>query len=157
MPQPAFLFSIAGLSVTLVGFSGLVAALRRDQPRTPLVTYRLRQIPEMALASALVALITLPLIDATHDSTVALRIACVVALTFTVAHMLILYRRIRTQVGHYRGVNWVIAITVDLGLLAVGMVALVTATAAAFEWLLVFMVARPAIAFVMALTDVTEG
>lgn len=157
MPQVQFLFSIAGLSVTLVGFSGLIAALRRDTPRSPLVAYRLRQIPEMALASALVALITLPLADLTDSATTAIRIASAIALVFTFVHMIILFRRVRTQLGHYRAVNWVIAIGIDVTLLGVAVLAIIVARAAVYEWLLVFMLARPAVAFVMALTDVTES
>jgi hypothetical protein len=124
LPQTGFLFSIAGLSVTLVGFSGLVAALRRDTPKTALQGYRVRQIPEMALISALVALITLPLADSTSDDAVAIRIASAVALALTVGHVV---------------------------------VALVSATVWSFEWLMVVLIARPAVAFVMALTDPTDA
>jgi hypothetical protein len=75
VPQAGFLFSIAGLSFTLVGFSGLIAALGRDGQRTSLLVYRLRQIPEMALASALIALISVPLVDLAGSPMLAIRIA----------------------------------------------------------------------------------
>jgi len=46
IPQLSFLFSIAGLSVTLSGFSGLVAAFRRSDNLRRVDAYRLRQIPD---------------------------------------------------------------------------------------------------------------
>ena len=108
----------------------------------------------MALASALVALITLPLADAFNSPAVAVRIASVVALVFTAVHVGILVRRIRTARIAYRGINWALASAIDTGLLVAGVLAVVLATAPSYEWLLVFMTARPAVAFVMALTDV---
>lgn len=156
MPASAFLFSIAGLSVTLVGFSGLVAALRRDNPRTPLQGYRVRQIPEMALISALVALITLPLADSTSDHAAAIRIASAVALALTVGHILLLFQRVRATKLRISWIDWVAASIVDTAIIALAVVALVSATAGSFEWLMVLLIARPAVAFVMALTDPTE-
>jgi hypothetical protein len=120
LPQAPFLFSIAGLSVTLVGFSGLVAALRRDSPRTALDAYRLRQIPEMALAAALIALITLPLADVAGSATTAIRIASGLALVFTIAHTGVLYRRVRSRGIPLRGANWIIAGSIDTALVVVG-------------------------------------
>ena len=157
MPAPAFLFSIAGLSVTLVGFSGLVAALRRDLPRTALQGYRVRQIPEMALISALVALITLPLADSTSDDAVAIRIASTVALALSLGHILLLLQRVRSTKLAISWEDWVAASIVDTVLLVLAIVALVTASVGSFEWLMVVLIARPAVAFVMALTDPTEA
>ena len=157
MPQPGFLFSIAGLSVTLVGFSGLVAALRRDTPQSPLRAYRLRQIPEMALISALVALIALPLADSTSDSAVAIRAASATALVLTVGHVVMLLRRVRLSKLELSRADWAGATIVDAVIIVLAMVALVLATAGSFEWLLVVVIARPAVAFVMALTDPVEA
>jgi hypothetical protein len=156
LPQAGFLFSIAGLSVTLVGFSGLVAALRRDTPQTALQGYRVRQIPEMALISALVALITLPLSDSVSDHAVALRVAAFVALALTVGHVLVLlYRVRRTRLG-ISGLDWAAASVVDTLIIVLAVAVLISGTAGSFEWLLVTLVARPAVAFVMALTDPTQ-
>jgi hypothetical protein len=157
LPQTGFLFSIAGLSVTLVGFSGLVAALRRDTPKTALQGYRVRQIPEIALISALVALITLPLADSTSDDAVAIRIASAVALALTVGHVLLLLQRIRMTKLAISWEDRVAASTVDTVILALAVVALVSATVWSFEWLMVVLIARPAEAFVMALTDPADA
>lgn len=51
IPADGFLLSISGLGVSLAGFSGLVAAFRRGAQWKPLDSYRLRQIPEMGLAT----------------------------------------------------------------------------------------------------------
>jgi hypothetical protein len=153
LPQAGFLFSIAGLSVTLVGFSGLVAALRRDTPQTVLQNYRVRQIPEMALISALVALITLPLADSVSDHALALRVAAVVALALTVGHVLLLIERIRHTRLAISGADWAAASVVDGALIVLAVIVLISGTPGSFEWLLVVLVARPAVAFVLALTD----
>ncbi|HET9780815.1 MAG TPA: hypothetical protein VFR33_03465 [Candidatus Dormibacteraeota bacterium] len=97
MPQTGFLFSIAGLSVTLVGFSGSIAAIRRDGQTSALMAYRQRQIPEMALASALIALISLPLNDSIGSASVTIRIGAGFAFVFTAFHVGLLIRRVRAQ------------------------------------------------------------
>ena len=51
LPPLPYLLSVAGLGMTLAGFSGLVAAFRRGGVWKPIDAYRLRQIPEMALAA----------------------------------------------------------------------------------------------------------
>jgi hypothetical protein len=154
LPQTGFLFSIAGLSVTLVGFSGLIAALSRDGQRPAIIAYRLRQIPEMALASALLALISLPLYDATHSATTTIRVGSALAFAFTAVHVGLLIHRTRTQTFRLGHGTWIFASLIDASLFAVAIIGFATATEAAYEWLLVFMVSRPAIAFVMALNDV---
>ena len=152
MPQTAFLYSVAGLSFTLVGFSGLIAALSRDGSRTPLIVYRVRQIPEMALASALIALITLPLVDSTGSSATAIRVASAIAFAFTAIHVGLLLQRARSL--RLSRTTWVMAVAIDLGIFAAGVTALVTGGVASYEWLLVLLVTRAGIAFVLALRDV---
>jgi hypothetical protein len=154
LPQSAFLFSIAGLSVTLVGFSGLISALARDGQRTPLLTYRLRQIPEMALASALITLISLPLADSIGAPAIAIRVASALAFAFTATHIAFLIVRTRAQAIRVGGGTWVFGGLVDTSLLVSAIVSVVTGQTAAYEWMLVFLVARPAVAFVLALNDV---
>ena len=154
MPQSSFLFSIAGLSVTLVGFSGLISALGRDAQRTPLLTYRLRQIPEMALAGALITLISLPLADSTGSPAIAIRVGGALALGFTTVHVAFLIFRARSGRIPVGGATWIFAGLIDVSLYVAAIVSLVTGRAAAYEWLLVLLVARPALAFVLALNEV---
>lgn len=157
MPQTTFLLSIAGLSVTLVGFSGLIAALRRDGQRTALMAYRQRQIPEMALASALIALITLPLSDSTGSPSLTIRIGAGLAFLFTAFHVGLLISRVRAQPFQLNRVTWVAASLIDLSVFGAAIAALVLGNAASYEWLLVLLVARPAVAFVLALTDAASA
>jgi len=46
---------------------------------------------------------------------------------------------------------------VDVGALGAGAVAIAAGTSATFEWLLVLLVARPAVAFVLVLSDVPRS
>jgi hypothetical protein len=157
LPQTAFLFSVAGLSFTLVGFSGLIAALNRDGRRPPLMLYRLRQIPEMAVASALIALITIPLADSSGSPATAIRVAGGLAFAFTVVHAGFLLRRVRSQsLALGRRVE-VIVVLVDTALLATAIVTVVTGQLSTYEWLLVLLVTRPALAFVMALSEINPS
>lgn len=155
--QTGFLFSIAGLSFTLVGFSGLIAALGRDGQRPALLVYRIRQIPEMALASALIALITLPLLDTTGSTATTVRIGAAVAFVFTLGHAMLLLRRTRVQPLGLGPSTWVAAPLIDITLLSVAIVAVVTATVGAYEWLLVLLVTRAGVAFVLALGDIIRA
>lgn len=157
MPPAAFLFSIAGLSVTLAGFSGLVAAFRRGAEWQPIDSYRLRQIPEMGLATALLVLATIPLQDTTHDAKVALQIAGGFALLFTVTHSMVLATRSRRLGLELTAAYWAAPAIIDVAIVAIGAVCLALGTSTAFEWLLVAMLARPMLAFVLVLAEVPPG
>ena len=157
MPPSSFLFSIAGLSVTLVGFSGLITALRHQSQPSALMGYRQRQIPEMALASALIALITLPLFDSTGSASLTIRIAASLAFGFTAFHVVLLIRRVRGEPFQLSRGTWIAASVIDLGVFGAAIAALVLADVASVEWLLVLLVARPAVAFVLALTDAASA
>jgi len=157
MPPTAFLFSIAGLSVTLAGFSGLVAAFRRGAEWKPIDSYRLRQIPEMGLATALVVLSTIPLSDTFHNTTVTLQIAGGIALLFTVTHIAVLLTRSRDEALHMSAATIGWATLIDLSIVGLGAGTLALGGAAAFEWLLVAMLARPMLAFVLVLAEVPSA
>ncbi len=95
MPPTAFLLSIAGLGISLAGFSGLVAALRRGTQWKPLDVYRLRQIPEMGLATSMLAIASFALGETIGSAPAAIRYATVVAAAFTVFHVVVLSVRAR--------------------------------------------------------------
>lgn len=157
MPALAFLLSIIGLSVSLTGFSGLVAAFKRGVPLQPIDAYRLRQIPEMALATGFIALISLALADTVGEAPTAIRIAGGAGLLFTIAHIVVLIARTRTMNTRLNRTTWLVAATIDTAVLVAGVVTVVVGTAGAYEWLLVLMIARPGLAFLLALTDITVG
>lgn len=157
MPALAFLLSIVGLGVSLSGFSGLVAAFKRGVPLKPMDAYRLRQIPEMALATGFIALITLALADTFNDPATAIRIASGAGLAFTLAHMVVLIRRSREMNVPLSRLNWIVAGTIDTAVIIAGVISVIAGTAGAYEWLLALMIARPGMAFLLALSDVTAG
>lgn len=153
MPPAAFLFSIAGLGVSLAGFSGLVAAFRRGAEWKPLHSYRLRQIPEMGLATAVLALLTVPIGDTIHNSAATIQVVSGLALLFTLGHAAVLTVRSRT-LGLSLGSTTIGSGTViDIAIVAAGTIGLAVGSAAAFEWLFVALLARPMIAFVLVLTE----
>src|SRR5262245_36668386 len=146
MPPSAFLYSIAGLSISLSGFAGLVVSFRRGGQWTAFDTYQARQMPEIGLATALVAIMTLPLVDLLGSAS-ALRVLAWVAVAVTLLHNLTLF--LRRRQGHIkRGVPVVFMDSfVAIAALTAGVFTIVLGTVVAFEWLLAFMFARSAVAF----------
>lgn len=153
LPQIPFLLSIAGLSVTLAGFSGLVAAFRRGSAWRPMDAFRLRQIPEMGLAAALVALATFPLAD-TFGAATAVRLTSGLGLAFTFGHSLLLLVRSRRQKLDLSLRSLAGPIVTNLAILVAAGVGIVGGGATALEWLLVFLLGRPMLAFVLVLGEV---
>jgi len=157
IPQTGFLFSIAGLSLSLAGFSGLVAAFRRGAPLQPRDAFRLREIPEMALATMFLAVLIIPLADATGNPKASIQIVCGLAILFTLAHALgLVVRAGKVQIETSIVLQNVILL-IDVLILFTGSVGLALGTTSALEWLLLFLLARPALAFVFVLSEVTSG
>ena len=157
MADPSFLFLIAGLSVSLAGFSGLVVAFRRGGPLTPTDAYRLRQIPEIGLTTALMAVGSVPVADTVGVGSPAVRIMSGFALVFTTAHIATLWARRRKM-----QLRQDMSATLRDGLVFLAIIAgagfsIAIGSAVAYEWLLALMLARPMVAFVMVLADVASG
>jgi hypothetical protein len=157
IPPLPVLLSVAGLGVSLAGFSGLVAAFRRGATWQKVDSYRLRQIPEMGLAASVLALLTIPLAESLRDDATTIRILGAAALLFSAFHIGALTRRIRRLEIHLTPPRWVTVVVIDLVVLLTCIAAIALATTAAYEWLLVVMLARPMLAFVLVLADVAEG
>ena len=146
MPPTAFLYSVAGLSITLAGFAGLVVSFRHGSQWTAIDTYQARQMPEVGLATALIAIMTLPLVDLVGTAS-ALRLLGILAVCLTVIHNVTLF--LRRRAGHInRGAPVVFMDTFVAGAaLAAGVFTIALGTVVAFEWLLAFMLARAVVAF----------
>lgn len=157
LPPTPVLLSVAGLGVSLAGFSGLVAAFRRGATWQKVDSYRLRQIPEMGLAASVLALLTIPLADTLRDDTTTIRIAATAALVFSAFHMGTLARRIQRMEIHLSRPRWILVVIIDLVVVITCAAAIILGTPAAYEWLLVVMLFRPMLAFVLVLADVAEG
>jgi hypothetical protein len=151
IPEAPYLFSVAALSVTLAGFAGLVAAFRRGSELMPIDIYRLRQIAEFGLGTALIALSTIPLLTTTGDVTLALRICGAIGVLFVFGGVALLLRRQRRLgVRGQAGLNAAI-VGIDLAAITAGVATLVVGSVGLFEWELLLLLSRPMLAFTFVL------
>jgi hypothetical protein len=158
IPQAAVLLAVAGMSVQIAGFSGLLAAFRRGGRWKPIDLYRLRQIPELGLATALIAVVYFPAADILGNAGNAVRLASGFALVFTAWHIgVLLFRGRRLQVWWASLTSRLVQILIDAGILLTAAVGVFTAAAGFFELVLVFMLARQIFAFVLVLADLVGG
>ena len=151
--EAPFLFSIAALSVSLAGFAGLVSAFRRGAEWTAMDVFRLREIAEFGLGNALVALLIIPLSASLGDVGGAIRWAAALGVAFVIVGAFALsMRRGRLRVAP--ALAWyVLAALIDLGAVGSGVAAALSGTVAFFEWQLLFLLARPMLAFVLVLAS----
>jgi hypothetical protein len=142
---------VATLSASLAGLAGLVAALRRGTGLARLDLFRLREIVEFAFATVLLALITLPIASLVGLAD-AVRIGGLLALVVLLAQAVLLARRaVSSELEHYRA--WtVVAIGLDVVAVAAAIASIVTASVAAYELLLIVLLARPMAAFLLVLS-----
>lgn len=153
IPEAPFVFSIAGLSVTLAGFAGLVAAFRRGGDWTAITVFRLREIAEFGFGNALLALVLIPLSTTTGDVATALRACGVLGILFVLGGVLLLARRQR-RLGVPAERGWyLLATAIDLGAVVAGFATALTGAVGFFEWELLFLLSRPMLAFVLVLTS----
>jgi hypothetical protein len=158
LPPVSLLFAVAGLGLTLAGFSGLVTAFHRGAVWEPTDAFRRRQIPEMGLFATLLALITGPLADTIGSATWAIRIAAAIGLAFTLGHSGVLLVRVRRNQIKQTAQTWIGVLLINLTIYAVAVVCIVTGGAVAYEWLLIALLARPMFAFTLVLAEVsTDG
>jgi hypothetical protein len=153
IPEAPFLFSIAGLSASLGGLSGLVAGLRRGTDMRPLDLFRLREIVEFSFANVALALATVPLALIVGGTEDAVRIVALAALIYVVLHLVVLIRRNREfQVTNSR-IGDAAVILVNLAAFAASIATLGTGSIGAFEALLLVLLARPMLAFLFVLAS----
>jgi len=153
IPLTTDLIAIAGLGVTLAGFSGLVAAFRHSGQWKPLDTYRLVQIPEMGLSTAVIALATIPLAETTGSGRTAIQWASAAALLFTLVHVMVLVVRARSMGIRLPLWGVIGAAVIDIATLGTAAFSLTLGSLAAYEWLLLLLLARPMLAFVLVMSD----
>jgi hypothetical protein len=108
----------------------------------------------MGLATALLVLVTIPLADTTGSGAISIRIAGVLALVFTVLHILALSARGRRRQFRQPTAGKVAAGFIRLAIGATTGACIALGASSAYEWLLIFLLARPMLAFVLVLTDV---
>jgi len=153
IPEASFFFSVAAISVTLAGFSGLVAAFRRgDQLRTVEV-FHLRGIAETGLANALIALMTIPVATIAGDLRKAIPVLGVVVFAYVLVQIAVFAlrgRRMSVRAGRLQAAG---AIGIDLAVIALAVVTIVVRAVGAYELLMLLLLARPMWDFVRVLRD----
>jgi hypothetical protein len=153
IPEAPFLFSIAGLSASLAGLAGLVAALRRAEGVHGRDLFRLREIVEFSFANVLLAMGVVPLAVTLGSTTDAVRVAAVAAVVYLVIGTAVLIRRQR-RLGLTPSFGWYLtASVVNLAVLAMGLAAIAFGAIAAYEALLAGLLARPMLAFLLVLSS----
>ena len=153
IPEAPYIFSVAALSVTLAGFAGLVAAFRRGGEWTAMTVFRLREIAEFGLGNAFLALLLIPLATTLGDLSAALRICGAGGILFVLIGGVVLIRRRRVlrlapEMGWY-----VLGGATDVGAIGAGIATVVAGTVGLFEWQLLFLLARPMLAFALVLAS----
>jgi hypothetical protein len=157
IPEAPYLFSVAALSVTLAGFTGLVAAFRRGSELMPIDIFRLREIAEFGLGDALIALSTIPLLTTTGNVMLAVRICGAVGVLFVLGGVALLLRRQKgLGVRSQRGWDTLIVV-VDFAATAAGVATFVVGSVGLFEWQLLFLLCRPMLAFTFVLASLRHA
>jgi uncharacterized membrane protein YgdD (TMEM256/DUF423 family) len=149
--EASFFFTIAAISVTLAGFSGLVAAFRRKDQLSITDVFHLRTIAEVGLANALIALLTVPIATLSGDLSTAVRVGGTLVLASVLVQLPLFARRQRSmgvRVGRAHALGF---IALDLMAIALAVVTFVTESVGTYEVLMVLLLARPMWDFVRVL------
>jgi hypothetical protein len=156
IPEAPFFFSVAALSVSLAGFAGLVGAFRRGTDWRPIDVFRLREIAEFGLTTALIALLPIPLAATSSDLPVSMRIAAVIGLAYLIGGSLVLERRRRSLRLTSTMAWYALAGVIDAGALGAAIATIVAGAVGLFEWLLLFLLARPMFAFLLVVSSLRD-
>jgi hypothetical protein len=150
--QPFFL-TLAGISLSLAGFAGLLASFRQpSQPWTVTDLWRLRRIVNRSLASVFLALSPVPLFGIIGDEAAAIRIASALFAAVVLVDLVMLTPEWRRLWPGDRGLYIAWLISGSLGLLLAANVAL--ASAGVYELGLVLSLLWPAAIFMRVLRAV---
>jgi hypothetical protein len=165
----AFLYSTAGVSMSLASLAGLVIAFRRTGAWGTHDVFRLREIVEWGFANVLLALLAIPAAATLGSEASALRLMGAVALVYITVNVLVLVRRARAMERDMQRVTGttsqaaalenvvrvrplVIGINIALAMLATATIVL--ASVAPWELTLLLLVVRPMTAFVFVLASI---
>ncbi len=153
IPEAPFFFSVAAVSVTLAGFSGLVAAFRRGDQLRAVEVFHLRGIAETGLANALIALLTIPVATIAGDLRRAAPVMGAVVLAYVLVQIAVFALRGRRMSVQARVPQAVGAIAIDLAVIVLAVVTIIARAVGIYESLLLLLLARPMWDFVRVLRD----
>lgn len=111
----------------------------------------------MGLATAILALSTLPLADTFGSAETAVRLGSAIAVAFTLFHIVVLTRRARAMAITLAPANYWSAGAIDLTAIAVGIVGIALPAAPVYEWVLILLLARAMLGFVLVLGDAPKS
>jgi hypothetical protein len=150
--QPFFL-TMAGISLSLAGFAGLLASFRQPtQPWTVTDLWRLRRIVNRSFASLFLALAPVPLFGIIGDEAATIRIASTVFAAVVLFDLVMLTPEWRRLWPGDRGLYVAWLISGSIGLLALANVA--WASAGVYELGLVLILLWPVGIFMRVLASV---
>jgi hypothetical protein len=150
--QPFFL-TMAGISLSLAGFAGLLASFRdASQPWTVTDLWRLRRIVNRSFASLFLALIPVPLFGIIGDEAAAVRIASAIFAAIVLADVVLLTPEWRRLWPEDRGLYLAWSISGSIALLLFANV--LFASAGVYELGLVLVLLWPAGIFMRVLRGV---
>lgn len=156
IPEAPYLFSIATLSVSLAGFAGLVAAFRRGAELRQMDLFRLREIAEFGFANAVLALSLIPLSSLPGGTASAVRIAAAFSLVYLLAHSAVLVGRWRRNRVPVQVHEVVIISVLNVAILITIGITTASGAMAAYQSLLLLLLARPMTAFLFVLAALPE-
>ena len=149
--EGSFFFSIAAISVTLAGFSGLVAAFRRGDQLVASDVFHLRTIAEVGLVNALIALLTVPLATLSGDLHAAVRLGGALVLASILVEIPVFVRRKRSMGVRITRAEAVGFVALDAAAIMFAVVTVTTQSVGMYEVLMLLVLTRPMWDFVRVL------
>ena len=153
IPEAPFFFTVAAASVTLAGFSGLVAAFRRGERLRTVEVFHLRGIAETGLSNALIALLTIPVATIAGDLRKATPVMSAVVIAYVLAEIALFALRGRRMSVRSSVPQAVGAIAIDVAIIGLAVVTIVVRATSAYESVLLLLLGRPMWDFVQVLRD----
>ena len=113
--------------------------------------FRVREIVEFGFVNAFLALLTIPLVATVHEQARVVSIVCGIAALYLVVTVILLTRRQR-ELGLPTAPSWYLpAAAVTTSAFIVALVGFASGDVAWLLWTLLFLLARPMLAFVFVL------
>jgi hypothetical protein len=148
MRDAVFFLSIAGLGVSVAGFSGLVTAFRRrDEGWTRAELWRLRAIPRLSFILVFLALAPFPLYALTGDEALVIRLVSGLVVLVYLSEIL----GPRFEMANWPGRSWLASAAVDSAVALVSVVNIFAVQTGLLELALLLRLVHPVNLFIRVL------